>query len=91
MSRIKHYDPLNHPIDPTVQLSRDTDYDVAATNEVVGANDDVNQDVPLTDQQAAEARVANAAIPSSWVGIPFSHQAWEFAKIPPFNAFPDFI
>ncbi len=74
-----------------MQLSRDTDYDVAATDEVVGANNDVNQDVPLTDQQAAEARVANAAIPSPWVGIPLSHNAWEFAKIPPFNAFPDFI
>ena len=91
VSRIKHYDPLNHPVDPTVQLSRDTDHDVAATDEVVGANNDNNHDAPQPGQQAAEARVANAAILSSRVGIPFSHQAWEFAKIPPFNAFPDFI
>ena len=74
-----------------MQLSRDTDHDVAATDEVVGANNNNNHDAPQPGQQAAEARVAAAAIPSSWVGIPFSHEAWEFAKIPPFNAFPDFI
>ena len=64
MSRIKHYDPLNHPVDPTVQPSRDTDHDVAATDEVVGANND-NHDAPQPGQHAAEARVAAAAIPSS--------------------------
>ena len=71
VSRIKHYDPLNHPVDPTVQPSRDTDHDVAATHEVVGANNDNNHDVPQPGQQAAEAKVANAAIPPSWVGIHF--------------------
>ena len=74
-----------------MQLSRDTDHDVAATDEVVGTNNDDNNGLTQPGQQVAKARVAKAAIPSPWVGIPLSHQAWELAKIPPFNAFPDFI
>ena len=74
-----------------MQLSKDTDHDVAVTDEVVGTSSDDNHYASQPGQQVAEARVADAAIPSPWVGIPLSHKAWEFAKIPPFNAFPDFI
>ena len=56
-----------------------------------GTSSDNNHDVSQPGQQVAEARVADAAVPSPWVGIPLSRQAWEFAKIPPFGAFPDFI
>ena len=81
--RIKHYDPLNHPTDPSVQLSRDTDHDVAATDEVVSTDNNVPGDVV----QSTEATVAYVAVLSSWIGVLFSHLAWEDAKRPPFNAF----
>ena len=87
MSRIKHFDPLNHPTEPDVLLSRDTDFDVAATDDVVGT-DTVTQDAGA---QTGEAEVACAAIPSPWIGVPLSHLAWLAAKQPPLNAFPDFV
>ena len=87
VSRIKHFDPLNHPTEPDVLLSRDTDFDVAATDDVVGT-DTVTQDAGA---QTGEAEVACAAIPSPWIGVPLSHLAWLAAKQPPFNAFPDFV
>ena len=83
VSRIKHYDPLNHPTDPSVQLSRDTDHDVAATDEVVSTDNNVPGEVV----QSTEATVAYVAVLSSWIGVLFSHLAWEDAKRPPFNAF----
>ena len=87
VSRIKHFDPLNHPTEPDVLLSRDTDHDVAATDVVVGT-DTVTQDAGI---QTGGAEVAYAAIPSPWIGVPLSHLAWLAAKQPPFNAFPDFV
>ena len=87
VSRIKHFDPLNHPTEPDVLLSRDTDFDVAATDDVVGT-DTVTQDAGA---QTGEAEVACAAIPSPWIGVPLSHLAWLAAKQPPLNAFPDFV
>ena len=58
-----------------MQLSRDTDHDVAVTDEVGGTSSDNNHDGSQPGQQVAEARVADAAVPSPWVGIPLSRQA----------------
>ena len=91
VSRIKHYDLLNHPTDPTVQLSRDTDHDVVATDEVVGNDNEEHNGLQPQGQQPVEASVAHAAVPLPCIGVPFSHQAWTFAKRPPFDAFPNFV
>ena len=68
-------------------LSRDTDFDVAATDDVVGT-DTATQDA---GQQIEESEVASVVIPSPWIGVPLSHLAWLAAKQPPYNAFPDFV
>ena len=73
-----------------MQLSRDTDHDVAVSDEVVGTSSDDNHDASQPGQQVAKARAAGAAVPSPWVKIPLSRQAWEFARNPPFGAFPNF-
>ena len=73
-----------------MQLSRDTDHDVAVTDEVVGTSSDDNHYASQPGQQVAEARVAGAAVPSPWVENPLSRRTWEFARNPPFGAFPNF-
>jgi hypothetical protein len=104
---MKFYDPMNHPEDPDVLLSREDDVDVSAQDEVLGQAPGPSGTLP--DLQVNEAEPQNSAftlaqhhwqdprvnmdIPRHpFIGLPLVNQLWlEQKEYPPLLAFPDFV
>ena len=104
--RIKFYDPMNHPEDPEVLLSREDDVDVANQDEVLGqapvpmgnlppAQTNVephNSAYALAQQHRQFHRVHMDQPRPPQIGLPLVYQLWLNEKnFPPLLAFPDFI
>ena len=105
--RIKFYDPMNHPEDPEVLLSREDDVDVAEQDEVLEQASGPSGTLP--DLQVNEAEPQNSAFTSAqqhWqdhnvnmdtqrhplIGLPLVYQLWlEQKEYPPLLAFPAFV
>ena len=105
--RMKFYDPMNHPEDPEVLLSKEDDVDVAGQDEVIGQALGPSGTLPAT--QVTETEPQNSAYTLAQhhhqyhrvnmdnprhplIGLPLVYQLWlEQKEYPPLLAFPDFV
>ena len=105
--RMKFYDPMNHPEDPEVLLSREDDVDVVGQDQVISEPPALPGAGPAAQVNEPEAQASAYTMPQQHqqyhsvnmnttrhpsIGLPLVYHLWlEQKNYPPLLAFPDFV
>ena len=104
---MKFYDPMNHPEDPEVLLSREDDVDVVGQDQVISEPPALPGAGPAAQVNEPEAQASAYTMPQQHqqyhsvnmnttrhpsIGLPLVYHLWlEQKHYPPLLAFPDFV